>query len=66
MTTNSLRIYNHFFKATQHLVKIYSPHLNINHLKLTDKNTVNEIEKNFEELIKISSAPHFFYLRKNK
>lgn len=57
-----IRAYHHLHKATQTLVKHYSPYINLNYLKLSDDATESEINKNMEELKKYYFSPEYSYL----
>ena len=59
-----INIYRHFYKATEKIVKIYAPTVNLNHLKLKDTASPEEIYNNVNELSKYYSKPEFTYLLK--
>ncbi len=55
--------YRHLHRATQKLVNVYSPHICLQHLGITNDATEEVIIKNMEELRKYYSAPQFTYLK---
>ena len=61
-----ITVYRHFHKATEKLVKLYSPHICLNYLKLNDNDSIEKINKNTEELSKYYLTPEYSYLIYNK
>lgn len=57
-------IYCNILKGTEMTVKNYSPHLNLNHLKLPKNANEELLIKSFKKLENILKYPHLFYLKK--
>ena len=59
----SLRLaYNCLHRSTEKLVKIYSPQINLNHLKIDKDTTDCEIKKNLSILDDLSKKPEYSHI----
>ena len=59
----SLRLaYNCLHRSTEKLVKMYRPHINLNHLKINKDTTNADISKNIVILDDLSKKPEFSHI----
>jgi len=61
-----IQVYRYYHKATEQLVKLYSPHISLKHLNIKDNATEGEIIKNMKELRDFSDFPQYSYLINKK
>ena len=60
---NSLKFaYTSLYKSTEKLVRIYSPKINLNYLRIDDNTSFEEISKNIKMLNDFNKCPEFSHI----
>ena len=60
------KTYRNFYMATEKIVKFYTPHININHLKITNNATEKEIIDKMKILTTYCTFPKYAHLINKK